>query len=86
MDTPAPIACPDKVRNRILLAFARQCRKHLGTHPRSGHPCAAEVLWQLAGGRLGDVLSACERVARDAAAQGFRELDLAVVANDWLAR
>lgn len=75
--------CPSSARSSILSTFQRLCRQRLGKAPKSGHPRAVDLLWRLSGGRLGKVLAGCERVVREAAARGTRDLDLGVVASRW---
>jgi len=71
-----PIRCPRPERARILSSFSRLHRRHLGKKPSSGHPRDADLLWRLSGGgaRLGNALSALDRVVREAAARGCRDL------------
>jgi hypothetical protein len=73
--------CPRSARSRILSTFSKLCRRHLGKAPPSGHPRSVDFLWRFSGGRLGKALSGVERVVREAAERGYRDLDLAVVAN-----
>lgn len=74
---------PSAPRRRIESVFARACRKH-NVRPRASRtPSAARLLWRLGDENLGKIDSACERVAREAAALGYLELGLATVAARW---
>ena len=83
MAGPSLLRCPRPVRARLLSTFSRLCRSELGKVPTSGHPCAVDRVWRLSGGRLGNALAGMQRVVRQAAARGCRDLDLGVVANRW---
>jgi hypothetical protein len=77
------VRCPRAARQRIQSSFSSLCRRHLGRRPQSGHPCAVDLVWRLSGGRLHTALAGCERIVRQAAAQGYRDLDIGVVVARW---
>ena len=77
--------CPRAARKCILSTFSGLCERQLGSRPLGGHPSAADLLWRVSGGRLPKILSRCERVVAEAAAQGLSDVNLGTVVARWRA-